>query len=26
METKFHYPKGVLGENKEIDKLIERML
>ena len=26
MKTKFHYPKGVLGENKEIDKLIGRML
>ncbi len=25
-KTKFHYPKGILGENKEIDKLIERML
>ena len=26
MKTKFHYPQGVLGENKELDKLIERML
>ena len=25
-ETKLHYPKGLLGENKEIDKLIEKML
>ena len=25
-KTKFHYPKGILGENKEIDKLIGRML
>lgn len=25
-KTKFHYPKGILGENKEIDKLVERML
>ncbi|MBU2612723.1 MAG: uL30 family ribosomal protein [Nanoarchaeota archaeon] len=25
-ETKLHYPKGILGENKEINKLIERML
>jgi len=25
-ETKLHYPKGILGENKEIDKLVERML
>lgn len=24
--TKLHYPKGVLGENKEMDKLVERML
>jgi 50S ribosomal protein uL30 len=24
--SKLHYPKGVLGENKEIGKLIERML
>lgn len=24
--TKQHYPKGVLGENKELDKLIARML
>jgi large subunit ribosomal protein L30 len=26
INTKKHYPKGVLGENKEINKLIERML
>ena len=26
MNTKLHYPQGVLGENKEIDKLLERML
>jgi len=26
MKTKLHYPKGVLGENKEMDKLIGRML
>lgn len=25
-KTKLHYPQGILGENKEIDKLIERML
>ncbi len=25
-KTKFHYPKGILGENKEMDKLVERML
>jgi len=25
-ETKLHYPKGILGENKELDKLILRML
>ena len=25
-ETKVHYPKGILGENKEMDKLIGRML
>lgn len=25
-ETKVHYPKGILGENKEIDKLVGRML
>ncbi|NCO18013.1 hypothetical protein COT60_03555 [Candidatus Pacearchaeota archaeon CG09_land_8_20_14_0_10_30_9] len=25
-ETKLHYPKGILGENKELDKLIGRML
>ncbi|MDP3966232.1 MAG: uL30 family ribosomal protein [archaeon] len=25
-KTKFHYPKGILGENKEMDKLIGRML
>ena len=25
-KTKFHYPQGVLGENKEMDKLLERML
>ncbi len=25
-ETKLHYPKGILGENKEINKLVERML
>lgn len=24
--SKLHFPKGVLGENKEINKLIERML
>lgn len=24
--TKLHYPKGILGENKEIEKLIGRML
>jgi len=26
MNTKLHYPLGVLGENKEMDKLIRRML
>lgn len=26
MNTKLHYPKGVLGENKELDKLLEKML
>ncbi|MFH1500685.1 MAG: uL30 family ribosomal protein [archaeon] len=26
IKSKLHYPKGVLGENKEINKLIERML
>ena len=26
MKTKLHYPVGVLGENKELDKLVERML
>ena len=26
IKSKMHYPKGVLGENKEINKLIERML
>lgn len=26
IKSKVHYPKGVLGENKEINKLIERML
>ena len=26
IRSKLHYPKGVLGENKEINKLIERML
>lgn len=26
MNTKLHYPEGVLGENKEMDKLVERML
>lgn len=25
-KTKIHYPKGILGENKEMDKLVERML
>jgi large subunit ribosomal protein L30 len=25
-KTKLHYPQGILGENKEMDKLIERML
>lgn len=25
-KTKVHYPKGILGENKEMDKLVERML
>ncbi len=25
-KTKLHYPKGILGENKEMDKLIGRML
>jgi large subunit ribosomal protein L30 len=25
-KTKFHYPQGVLGENKEMDKLVEKML
>jgi large subunit ribosomal protein L30 len=24
--TKMHYPKGILGENKEMDKLVGRML
>ncbi len=26
MKTKFHYPQGVLGENKKMDELIGRML
>jgi len=26
IKTKLHYPIGVLGENKELDKLILRML
>ena len=26
VKTKVHYPRGVLGENKEMDKLMERML
>ncbi|PIN91524.1 50S ribosomal protein L30 [Candidatus Pacearchaeota archaeon CG10_big_fil_rev_8_21_14_0_10_31_9] len=26
INTKYHFPKGVLGENKEINKLILRML
>lgn len=26
IRSKLHYPKGVLGENKEINKLIERIL
>ncbi|MCR4327233.1 MAG: uL30 family ribosomal protein [Nanoarchaeota archaeon] len=25
-KTKFHYPQGILGENKEMDKLIGRMI
>lgn len=25
-KTKLHYPKGILGENKEMEKLLERML
>jgi large subunit ribosomal protein L30 len=25
-KTKVHYPQGILGENKEMDKLLERML
>jgi large subunit ribosomal protein L30 len=25
-KTKLHYPEGILGENKEMDKLLERML
>lgn len=25
-KTKLHYPQGILGENKEMDKLMERML
>lgn len=25
-ETRIHYPKGILGENKEMDKLMEKML
>lgn len=25
-KTKFHYPKGILGENKEMNKLLEKML
>lgn len=25
-KTKLHYPKGILGENEKIEKLIERML
>ncbi len=25
-KTKLHYPKGILGENKDIEKLLERML
>lgn len=25
-KTKLHYPKGILGENKEMDKLLEKML
>ena len=24
--TKLHYPKGILGENKDMDKLVEKML
>jgi len=24
--TKLHYPKGILGENKKMDELLERML
>lgn len=26
IKSKLHYPKGVLGENKEMNKLLERML
>lgn len=26
IKTKFHYPEGVLGENKKMDELILRML
>ena len=25
-KTRVHYPLGILGENKEMDKLVERML
>lgn len=25
-KTKLHYPLGILGENKEMDKLVEKML
>ena len=25
-KTKLHYPKGILGENKDMEKLLERML
>jgi large subunit ribosomal protein L30 len=25
-KTKFHYPKGILGENKDMNKLVEKML
>ncbi len=26
IKTKFHYPQGVLGENKKMDELLRRML
>ena len=26
VKTKLHYPQGILGENKEMNKLVEKML